>query len=29
VLEPGEAFLPTPPVSAKAETRVEVRTEPA
>jgi protocatechuate 3,4-dioxygenase beta subunit len=29
VMEPGEAFLPTPPVSAKAETRVEVRTEPA
>jgi protocatechuate 3,4-dioxygenase beta subunit len=25
VLEPGEAWLPTPPVSAKSDTRVEVR----
>ena len=25
VLEPGEAWLPTPPVSGKSETRVEVR----
>ena len=29
VLEPGEAWLPTPPVSAKSATRVEVRTETA
>jgi len=27
VLEPGEAWLPTPPVSAKSATRVEVRAE--
>ncbi len=29
VLEPGEAWLPTPPVSAKSETKVAVRAEPA
>ena len=29
VMEPGEAWLPTPPVSGKSETQVEVRKEPA
>ena len=29
VLEPGEAWLPTPPVSGKSETRAPVRAEPA
>ena len=29
VLEPGEAWLPTPPVSGKSEVQVEVRKEPA
>lgn len=29
VVEPGEAWLPTPPVSAKAETRPQGRAEPA
>ena len=27
VLEPGESWLPTPPVSGKSETRVQVRAE--